>query len=231
MKQSSCVVRSALYQVNHCWPLARYVSQIILQSAQAEIIPYEAGQYLHVLHADQSYSPLSIACAPVDVTTIELHLSHRPENTKAQDILRMATQEQQLLVRGAYGTCTLMRYLPNMPLIFLARGTGFAPIKAHLEALVLQRDARPIYFYWSAALAEDFYFLELLEQWQKDLADFHFTPVLGEQEKLPQAVLADFSDLAACQIYASGPAKMVYGALDFFSQHGLVAGRFYSDLL
>lgn len=220
-----------LYRVTYCQRLTRHVSQIIIESTQAVPMSYQAGQYLDVIHADQSRSHLSIACAPVNTARIELHLSHRPSNAKAQDILRMALKEQQLLVCGAYGACTLVRYAPGMPLIMVARGTGFAPIKSQLEALVLQNDTRPIYFYWSVELVEDFYFLDLLAQWQKTLADFHFATVVGEQDKLYQAVLNDFDDLAACQVYASGPASMVYGEKEWFMQHGLGVERFYSDLL
>src|SRR5207245_279754 len=100
-------------------------------------------------HPDQNVSPLSIACAPNKDALLEFHLFHPAENTKAQDLMRMATQEKLWLIGGPFGRCKVSSLRRDIPTIFIASGTGLASIKAVVEELLRSHDYPPICLYWS----------------------------------------------------------------------------------
>jgi len=220
--------------------LTQNVAQIFLQTKSTTPLHYEAGQYIKVVHPDQSTSPFSIANAPQDLSKIELHLLVLKENSKAMDILRQVKEKKVLTLRGPYGQGTPSRLAEKKPLIFIARGTGFSPIKSLMEALIQQPEYPPIHFYWSAPGWRDLYLRELINEWVQTVRDFHFTAVLTREflpmEKVvkygpvPELVLQDYPDLSSHQVYVSGPETMVYSALSAFQQRGLPRESFYSDV-
>lgn len=220
-----------IYHLQHIQLLNRHVSQLILQAENAPLV-YQAGQYIKIMHKDNSDSPMSIACAPAANALLELHVSHPPKNHKAHDILRMIKQDAQLPLRGPYGDCTLARVSRSEPIIFFVRGTGIAPVKAILEELAKGGDYPPMHLYWAAA-QEDFYFLDVVKGWQKNFTGFRYTQVASrsvDQHKLQHMVMSDYPDLSRHQVYASGSVEMVQMALPAFLQHGLQEGRFFSDI-
>lgn len=227
----------SVYTVEHYRLLTAHVAQVFLSSVTP--LHYTAGQYLKIIHPDDSASPFSIANAPLDSALIELHLLFLKENSRALEIQRRLQEEKQLRVRGPYGQCTVNILAPQCPLIFLARGTGFAPIKAIIEALQQQSNYPPMHLYWSVPGWRDLYLQELVAHWVKTLPGFQFTAILTREflpspevkfGPLPPIVLKDYPDLSAHQVYASGPQEMVYAALADFQRHGLRKERFYSDV-
>ena len=223
------------YSVSDVFPLARHVSGLLLEAPVASpVMSYQAGQYIKVIHPDGSESPLSIAALPANLQRIELHLSHAPGNHSAQEILAMVKTERALTFTGAYGVCTVLRFAVDKPLIFFVRGTGFAPVKAMLEAMALCHDRRALHLYWGVATPDDFYLLDLIHGWEKHFANFRFTPKVSrsaDQHQLHHAVLHDYPDLSHVDVYASGGMEMVVSALEVFQRHGLERERFYSDVL
>lgn len=228
-----------IYKVEAYHLLTAHVAQIFFRCAELKPLQYKAGQYIKIVNADQSTSPFSIANAPDDFTTVELHLLFLKKNFRAMNILRRVKEEKQLVFRGPFGHCSIDCLSTQRPIIFLARGTGFAPIKAIIEALLLRSNCPPIHLYWSAPSWRDLYLRERIAYWVKTVQFFQFTAVLTreflptEQAKfgaLPTIVLQDYPDLSSHQVYASGPEEMIYAALYDFQQHGLAKEWFYSDV-
>jgi CDP-4-dehydro-6-deoxyglucose reductase len=233
-------LRDHVYKVASYHLLTPTVAQIFLYPETIPGLCYAAGQYIKVVHPDQSASPFSLASAPAASSMLELHLLFLKENYRAMEVLRQVKENKQLILRGPYGSCIAQQLDCQRPLIFLARGTGFAPIKAVIEALVQQPAYPPMHFYWSVPHWRDVYLHEQLEHWAKTLPDFHFTIVLSREflppdktlkfGKIPAAVLQDHPDLSFYQVYASGPENMIYSALYDFQQHGLARASFHSDV-
>jgi CDP-4-dehydro-6-deoxyglucose reductase, E3 len=223
------------YGVTAVEPLAETVAQIFLRPLKHPALTYQAGQYIEVIHPNHSVSPLSIACAPNETEMLEFHLFHSAQNQQALELLRMAKEEKTWTLSGPYGTCTASRLHADKPLIFLARGTGFAPIKAVMEALLQARFNQPLYFYWSVKTSQDLYLTDLIDQWVKHAPHLHFIPVLTQEigsHVVPNIILRDHPDLSRYQVYASGPRPLITTAFsDFVQRGGLEAGAFYSDLL
>lgn len=227
------------YRITEVIPIAEHATQIFLQPIDATSFSYEAGQYVEIIH-HQHASPLSIACAPNEKNILEFHLFHPVKNPVARALLSIAHEKKIWTLQGPFGNCTLRRLSAEKPIIFLAQGTGFAPIKAIFEALLTSSLAFPaIHFYWSVANRQDIYLSDLLTSWQKQIANFTYTPVLtsgfSEKEKmnihlLRDTILRDHPMMSDYQVYASGPKPLMQTTFLTFAQHGLQREFFYSDV-
>lgn len=217
-----------LYQVINVQLLTEHVSQIFLQPSHSVKLVYVAGQYIEVIHEHHAPSPLSIACIPNPAGILEFHLFHPHENRRAHDLLQMAQEDKRWHLSGPFGHSTVAQLQKNKPIIFLASGTGFAPIKAVIEALIASESCPMMQLYWSLRTPKESYLTPLIEQWQ-----LPFTPVYTKKmgiDAAPQAILSDHPDLSSYQIYASGPRPLIHTALSLFLQHGLKREWFYSDM-
>lgn len=217
-----------MFEVVSCAPLTKSVSRIFLKSPHA--FPYQAGQYLQIVHPDGTRSPLSIANAPHH-DTLELHLAHPKNNASACKLLALIESEKKLTVEGPFGNCTTQKLIQQQPLIFLARGTGFSPVKAIMEDVVHQQKTSSLHLFWSVSRVEDFYLLDVLDLWVNTLPNFSFTPVLARGEKkLQHAVLNQYPQLDSVKIYVSAPPALVYEIGNDLSQHGLQEENYFSDV-
>lgn len=223
------------YEVQSIHSLAPLVSQIFLRP-RSSVLYYEAGQYIEVVHQDQSTSPLSIACMPNKNAELEFHLFHPPENHQALDLLRMAKEEKRWTILGPSGHCGVDRLHLDKPIIFIARGTGFAPIKAVIEALLNASFKLSIELYWSVAKQSHFYLLDEIAKWQTTYANFNFIPVLTKEKvdesslSVEQLVLHNHPDLSSHQVYAAASRAFIYSLFYSLQKHGLQQEFFYSDV-
>lgn len=232
-------MKNIIYQLNilQTHILCEYTTSIEAQWTDFSF-HYEAGQYVEVLHDDGMVSPLSIACAPRLDHTLTFHLYHPPENLKAQALLAAAMHTKHWLMRGPFGTCTLSRLQQDLPIIFIAYGTGFAPIKAVLEALLTSVPAVRCAIYWVVADPAAFYAADLLAQWQMTHPSVTVHPIFHTQFADKAAVTTHLiatlrehhHNFVRQQVYVSGPRPLVVDLFDALSQHGLARHHFYSDV-
>ncbi|MDP2693981.1 MAG: CDP-6-deoxy-delta-3,4-glucoseen reductase, partial [Gallionella sp.] len=126
----------------------------------------------------------------------------------------------------------------DKPAIFVAGGTGFAPVKSMIEHALHLGLQRPIHLYWGGRRPADLYMLEEAKQWES--GGIKFVPVLsaalpedhweGRTGLVHQAVLDDFNDLSGHEIYACGTPAMVDAAhRDFTAQRGLPDRSFFQN--
>ncbi|MGH8801716.1 MAG: CDP-6-deoxy-delta-3,4-glucoseen reductase, partial [Casimicrobiaceae bacterium] len=144
-----------------------------------------------------------------------------------------------LRLEGPLGSFYL-REDSDKPVIFVAGGTGFAPIKAIIEHMLYHRIPREMVLYWGARAKRDLYLADLPGRWQTQHPNFTFVPVLSEPTPddawpgrtglVHEAVLADFADLSGYQIYACGAPAMIDAARrDFTALRRLPPSDFYAD--
>jgi CDP-4-dehydro-6-deoxyglucose reductase len=231
------------------------VAIVLLQLPAAERLQYRAGQYLEFILRDGSRRSYSIATAPHADEQLALHIRHMPGG-KFTDALfggadRSAVptvKERDILrVEGPLGSFYL-REDSDRPIVLLASGTGFAPIKAIAEHIFhkgtnrgsASRPPRPVVLYWGARRRADLYLDALPRQWAQEQPNFRYVPVLSEPLAedhwdgrtgfVHQAVMQDLPDLSAHQVYACGAPVMVDAArADFSARCGLPDDAFFAD--
>jgi CDP-4-dehydro-6-deoxyglucose reductase len=240
---SDVVVRRMPVRVQALEALAPDVMRIVLQLPSAEPFHFYPGQYLEFVLKDGRRRSYSMACAQAVDHRVEIHVRHMPGGAftgrvfgeddaplKPRDILRIEGPLGSFFVRGD----------DPRPIVFLASGTGFAPIKAMVEGLRARGDVRPAVLYWGGRRPADLYQSALALDWERGLPDFRFVPVVsdalaedrwtGRTGWVHQAVMQDLPDLSGHQVYACGAPAMVESARrDFVRQCGLAPDAFFAD--
>ncbi len=219
--------------------LSHDVIRLYLKLPVTERIQFRAGQYIDILLPDGRKRSFSIANAPHDDALIELHIRHVDGGDFTGYVMDELHEKDILRIEGPHGSFFL-REEANRPLIFMAGGTGFAPIKGIIEHALAEGLNQPMHLYWGVRAEKDLYLDALPLKWAKHLPHFHFVPVFSQPDDdaskdvrtgyVHDAVIADFPDgLADFDVYASGPPVMVHAGHDAFKKHGLTEHRYFSD--
>lgn len=214
------------------------VALLQLKLPATERMQFFAGQYLDILLPDGRRRSFSIANAPHDDEFIDLHIRHIDGGDFTTFVFDSMAEKTVLRIEGPLGSFYL-REDSDRPMIFMAGGTGFAPIKGIIEHALAEKTTRPIHLYWGARAKRDLYMHELAEQWANDYDNVNYVPVLSEARAeddwqgrtgyVHQAIVDDFDDLSAYEIYACGPPAMVYAGKDAFAAKGLPLEHYFSD--
>jgi len=210
-----------------------------LQLPANERLQYYAGQYLEFILKDGKRRSYSMATPPHHEGPIELHIRRMPGGVFTDHVFDTMKERDILRFEGPLGTFFL-REDSDKPIVLLASGTGFAPIKAIVEHAIEKKLNRPMTLYWGGRREKDLYLAALAEQWARDVPGFKFVPVLSEPAPsdnwqgrtgfVHRTVIEDLPDLSAYQVYACGAPVMVEAAKrDFTAHHGLPADEFYAD--
>ena len=204
-----------------------------------ERLQYLAGQYVDFLLKDGKRRSFSLATPPHDDQLLELHIRHIPTGLFTDALFMQYKGREILRFEGPLGSFYL-REDSDKPIVFVAGGTGFAPIKAIIEHALYHKLDREMVLYWGARALPDLYLPGLPGQWQSEHDNFKFVPVLSEPRTedawigrtgfVHAAVLEDYPDLSGHQVYACGAPAMIDAARrDFTQLRALPADQFYAD--
>lgn len=231
-------VRTLPCRVQKLGLLAPDVMRLELKLPANERLQFLAGQYLEFLLRDGSRRSFSMANAPHDDAFIELHLRNYG-GTFSQHVFGKLKERDILRFQAPLGTFFL-REDSAKPIVLLASGTGFAPIKAIVEHAFHAGITRPMTLYWGGRRRADLYLNDLVEGWVRDHPGFRYVPVLSEATAedawvgrtgfVHRAVMEDLPDLSGHQVYACGAPIVVDSARqDFTARCGLPADEFFAD--
>jgi len=218
------------------------VAVLKLQLPANQNLQYRAGQYVEFILRDGARRSYSMANAPHLLGTppaIELHIRHMPGGKFTDHVFGAMKEKDILRVEGPFGSFFL-RETSDKPMVLLASGTGFAPIKALIEHMEFKGVTRPTVLYWGCRSKADLYLHEWAEAAAARLPHLRYVPVLSEPKAedgwtgrtglVHQAVMADLPDLSGHQVYACGAPIMVESAeRDFTARCGLPADEFFAD--
>ncbi|WP_260295722.1 CDP-6-deoxy-delta-3,4-glucoseen reductase [Sedimenticola hydrogenitrophicus] len=231
------VIRNLICSVEQMDQLSHDVMRVFLRLPENERLQYLAGQYLDFILEDGRRRAFSIANAPHHDELIELHIRHVPGGEFTDyvfELMQVGDRQEIAAPMGGF----YLREDSHRPLIFMAGGTGFAPLKAVIEHAFHIGDPRPIHLYWGVRSQQDLYLGELAEQWAREHAQLDFKAVLSEPEPdwtgergfVHEAVLRDHPDMSPFDLYMSGPPVMIFAARDAFVAAGLERERMFSDV-
>ncbi len=204
-----------------------------------ERLQFLAGQYIEFLLRDGSRRSFSMANAPHDDEFLQVHVRHVPGGQFTDHVFGKMKERDILRFEGPHGTFFL-REDSEKPIVFVASGTGFAPIKSILEHAFEKGIARQMVLYWGGRRPRDLYLNALAEGWAQSHPNLRYVPVIsdalaedawtGRTGFVHRAVMEDFPDLSAHQVYACGVPIMVDSArADFIAKCALPEDEFYAD--
>jgi CDP-4-dehydro-6-deoxyglucose reductase len=210
-----------------------------LQLPANDTLRYHAGQYVEFILRDGARRSYSMANAPHNGPGVELHIRHMPGGKFTDHVFGAMKEKEILRVEGPFGSFFL-REDSDKPMVLLASGTGFAPIKAVIEHMQHKGITRPATLYWGGRRPADLY----LDDWVKaklaEMPNLKYVPVIsdalpedqwtGRTGFVHQAVLADVPDLSGYQVYACGAPIVVDSARrDYLALGGLPEEEFFAD--
>jgi len=215
------------------------VIQLQLQLPATESFQYRAGQYIDVLLRDGARRSYSMANAPHTGPSLDLHIRHMPGG-RFTDLVFGSMKERDIVrIEGPMGSFFL-REDSNKPLVLLASGTGFAPIKALIEHMQERQITRPATLFWGGRRPHDLYMDDWVRAQCAVMPHLSYVPVVSDalpEDKwqgrtgfVHQAVLEDIPDLSGFQVYACGAPVVVESAQrDFSDLAGLDEAEFFAD--
>ena len=200
---------------------------------------YRAGQYVEFILRDGARRSYSMANAPGQGNALELHIRHMPGGKFTDHVFGAMKEKEILRIEGPFGSFFL-REDSEAPLVFLASGTGFAPIKALLEHMQEHNIQRPVTVYWGGRRPADLYMDAWLRAQQVLMPQLRYVPVVSDAQPedgwtgrtgfVHRAVLDDVPVLSGHHVYACGAPIVVDSARkDFTQMAGLPEDNFFAD--
>jgi len=221
--------------------LGAELAKVWLRLPRAEPFVFRAGQYLDIVLADGARRSYSIASPPHDRELIELHLRRGTPGGRGAALFDQLAPRTLLEIegpRGDFGYTEPAAADAARPLLLIAGGTGFAPVKSILRHVLDGGSTRPLQLYWGARARADLYDHAWLQDAAAHHANLRYVPVLSEDAAPPagfrsglidSAVVSDHHELSGVDVYAAGPPPMLGAVRAALTERGLPAARFFCD--
>lgn len=205
--------------------------------------PFRAGQFLNVILDDGDTRSYSLANSPQHNDLAQLHVRHEPGGAFSARILQQLEFHDTVEIEAPFGEFFVEDPAEGAdqagsPILLLATGTGFAPMRSIILDHIARRLTRPVHLYWGARTVEDLYQFSTLQAWAGRFDWLSFTPVLsrphpgweGATGWVQQVAIADHADLGGHQVYACGSESMTRSAAEELGRaRGIPPERFHSD--
>ena len=215
--------------------LAHDVMHLQLSLPNEPQLVYQAGQYMNVLLGDDRHRSFSMASKPGS-GLVDFHVRRIAGGRFTDRALAALRPGDVLDVEVPLGQFRYHRE-DERPIAMLATGTGLAPLKAMLEALMDDADCPPVSLYWGMRDQDGLYLHDRIPAWAERLYDFRYVPVLsrpgagwsGRTGYVHQALLEDQPDLSEHAVYLCGSPNMVADARSAAIAHGADPQYVYAD--
>jgi CDP-4-dehydro-6-deoxyglucose reductase len=170
----------------------------------------------------------AIASCPCEDRHIEVQIPRRPGDAFAEALFTSIKAHDKVEVEGPFGELVLDEDSPR-PLIFLAFGSGFAPIKSLIQHAMSLELAESMDLHWLADTAGH-YQDNLCRAWADALDNFNYVPhaPTGEFDALLRSIVLDYPDLHRFDVYAAGTAAQVESAFAHFVREGMHSARWFA---
>ena len=240
--ESAFPIKKMPVRVAQLTKLSHDVMQVRLQLPASDVFRYHAGQYVEFLLRDGSRRAYSMANEPsAQATTpgLELHIRHMPGGQFTDHVFGALKEKEILRIEGPFGSFFL-REDSAKPIVLLASGTGFAPVKALVEHMQFKGITRPTTLYWGGRRPGDLYLHDWMLARAAQMPNLTYVPVVsdalpedgwtGRTGFVHQAVLQDFADLSGHQVYACGAPIVVDSArAAYTAERSLPPEEFFAD--
>ncbi len=224
-------------RVTSCEKLSNDVIRLLLDLPKTERLQFFAGQYIDILMRGDKRRSFSMANPPHQDQQIELHIRYYNGGLFSEYAFHNLQEKTLLRIEGPLGSFTLQE--SDRPIIMIVGGTGFAPIKSIIEHAIHREDKREINLYWGVRKEADLYMNELAQSWANQYSNINYIPVLSEAGKecnwsgktgfVHEAVLEDYEDISAFDVYTCGPPPMINAVVESLPSIGLNKNRIFSD--
>jgi len=211
------------------------IRRVRLEAASGDLPSFKPGQFASLSFGDVPPRDYSMASQPGDPVW-EFHIRHMPHGQTSSLVAEKAAVGDAVAVKGPMGDAHL-RTDHDGPILAIAGGSGLAPVKSIVEAVLLSAPAREVHLYFGVRDERDLYLTEHFEALAAKHPNTRFTPVLSEPAEptarrtgfVHQAALADLPDLSGFKVYMAGPPVMVEAANEALKARGVSPADIHAD--
>jgi len=214
------------------------VSVLRLRLPAGRRAKFQAGQYLQVFLPDGSTRSYSMANPPQQSDGVTLHVRH-VQGGQFTGIVTGLQRGDTLRIELPYGNVALAPD-DTRPIVFVAGGTGFAPVKSILDDMAKRRVKRDITLIWGAREASGLYLESAVTKWRKSWPDMRYVPAISDADaqvrpgafagRVDEALRATVPDLSGRVLYGCGSPAMVQGVRAIALEGGLAPTDFHADV-
>jgi CDP-4-dehydro-6-deoxyglucose reductase len=230
-------VRRIMGRVHRLERAADDVMRLWVKLPENDSLLFAAGQHVNFVLSGGVRRCISLANPPTEDKLLELHLKNYG-GALSQHVFEKLKENDLVRLEGPLGIFAIRRS-SSKPIIFIAGGTGFSPIKGMVETLRQESSTRPVALYWGGRRPKDLYLDEMAKAWASD-SGMAYVPVLSDVEAednwtgrtgfTHHAVAQDFPDLSQHQVYICGAPAMIDAAREEFTMRcGLDPDDFFTD--
>jgi CDP-4-dehydro-6-deoxyglucose reductase len=197
---------------------------------RSQRLRYLGGQSIRVA-ANGASGRYAIASCPCDDRHIEVQIPRRPGDAFAEALFTTLKTNDTVELEGPFGDFVLDEDSPR-PVIFLAFGAGFAPIKSLVQHAMSLELAESMDLHWLADAAGH-YQDNLCRAWADALDNFNYVPHAqrDDLDAVLAAIVLDYPDLHRFDVYAAGTAVQLDQARAHFVRHGLPEERWFAGAI
>jgi propane monooxygenase reductase subunit len=229
-------IRDGRGVVSEVEALTHDIRRLVLDVAAPADFSFVPGQYVDIWVPDAESAgevrrSFSMANVPGD-GRIELIVKRYAGGRFSALLDGTIAPGDELRFTGPYGAFHLRD--GDRPILMVAGGSGMAPILSLLRTLASDGSDRRVRFFYGARTAEDVFYVDLIEELGRGLADFEFTPVLSDEGEgfVHEAACACIGagEVGDPEIYMCGPPPMIDAMLEEATEvHGIDDGQIFHD--
>jgi len=213
--------------------LTHDIKRLVLKPTKP--IEFSPGQYAQLQFTPEHVRPYSMAGMPSD-GTLEFHVRVVPGGRVSAFIANELKVGDAVRVSGPLGTAYLRRKHEG-PMLFVAGGTGLAPILSILRSAVADGMPNPIHLYFGVRSARDIYGLDWLADLQRrhPALKLHIVVTSGGDPRehrrgvVTEAIEQDLGSLTDWRAYLCGSPPMVEATTMLARHKGIDPARVYAD--
>ena len=205
-----------------------YMAALHILAPRSQRLRFLGGQSIQIKINGMSGS-YSIASCPCEDRHIEVQIPRRDGDAFAEAVFSNLKANDTVEVEGPFGEFVLDEDSPR-PVIFLAFGAGFSPIKSLIQHAMSLDLTESMDLHW---LADDTGLFQdnLCRAWTDALDNFNYLPHLptDDLDALLKNIVVDYPDMHRFDVYAVGTAAQLERAYEHFVREGLHGARWFSS--
>ena len=213
-------------------PLADDMRLLSLQTPRSNRLRFLAGQSVSLTLADGATVACPVASCPCDDRNLQFHIPRSPGDTFSEGVFTRLGSADIVRIEGPRGDFVLNE-MSARPLIFIAAGGGFAPVKSLIEHAMALDVAEMLRLYWIADAKTGHYLNNLCRSWADALDNFRYVPETAEGglaqdaaiREVLERVLPAQAELAAHDVYVAGPGTFANEAEYLLLERGLPSSQ------
>jgi Na+-transporting NADH:ubiquinone oxidoreductase subunit F len=223
--------------------LSHDIKQFRLELIEPTTMDYIPGQYIQLLTPvydksdEEVYRAYSISSDPAEKNVIELIIRLVPGGICTTYCFEYLKVGDEVKINGPYGDFRLSD--SDAPIVFVAGGSGVAPIKCMLHHMKNMDNKRETVYYFGANESRELLLVDLMREFEKQLANFRYVPVVSEAGGsdadgcetglVTDAVERGLKNATECEAYLCGSPGMIYAAIKVLRELGVSEEKIFYD--